>query len=268
VTASPDTWLVDFADGVVHGDAFSSEEVFEAELGSIFRRSWLFLAPESQVSGRPFATWMGPDAVIVDRSATGRLRARSSGTVLRPVPRVEVLHGLVFGCWDAAAPPLLDAAGSALGEVVAGFGSTAPDALGPLRRWTIDHNWKTCVASTRTDRLVFPTFSYLPDSQIVRVWHPRGPHRTEVWAWVLVEAQTPPELRAAVEAFADGMFPADGALAGTADATPARPGDRIDATNRLFYEQWTRAFQTRIAPEDERDGGTWFDEGWRKGVAK
>jgi ethylbenzene dioxygenase alpha subunit len=44
---------------------------------------------------------------------------------------------------------------------------------------------------------VFPNFSYLPGQMTFRSWHPRGPHRTEMHAWVLVNRNMPPEIKAA-----------------------------------------------------------------------
>ena len=46
---------------------------------------------------------------------------------------------------------------------------------------------------------VFPNFSMLrPTSRTFRVWHPRGPDRTEVWAWVYVDKAAPPDVKEAV----------------------------------------------------------------------
>jgi 3-phenylpropionate/trans-cinnamate dioxygenase alpha subunit len=43
---------------------------------------------------------------------------------------------------------------------------------------------------------VFPNFSMLrPTSRTIRVWHPRGPDKTEVWAWVFVDKAAPPEVK-------------------------------------------------------------------------
>nr|WP_148306839.1 aromatic ring-hydroxylating dioxygenase subunit alpha [Nocardia nova] len=44
---------------------------------------------------------------------------------------------------------------------------------------------------------VFPNFSYLPVIGTVRVWHPKGPDRMEVWAWTVVDKSMPPEVREA-----------------------------------------------------------------------
>ena len=42
---------------------------------------------------------------------------------------------------------------------------------------------------------VFPNVSFLKDPRTVRVWHPRGPHSIEVWAWTLVDADVDEERR-------------------------------------------------------------------------
>ena len=46
---------------------------------------------------------------------------------------------------------------------------------------------------------VFPNFSMLrPTSRTFRVWHPRGPDKTEVWAWVYVDKAAPVEVKRAI----------------------------------------------------------------------
>jgi phenylpropionate dioxygenase-like ring-hydroxylating dioxygenase large terminal subunit len=46
---------------------------------------------------------------------------------------------------------------------------------------------------------VFPNFSILrPTSRTIRVWHPRGPDKTECWAWVFVDKAAPPEVKKAL----------------------------------------------------------------------
>ena len=44
---------------------------------------------------------------------------------------------------------------------------------------------------------VFPNFSYLPGQMTFRTWQPRGPARTEMHAWVLVNRDMPAEIKAA-----------------------------------------------------------------------
>ena len=46
---------------------------------------------------------------------------------------------------------------------------------------------------------VFPNFSMLrPTSRTFRVWHPRGPDKTEVWAWVFADKAAPSEVKEAI----------------------------------------------------------------------
>lgn len=45
---------------------------------------------------------------------------------------------------------------------------------------------------------VFPNFSFLNGSHTIRVWHPKGPEKIEVWAWCIVEREAPPEVKDAL----------------------------------------------------------------------
>ncbi|EIV48600.1 biphenyl 2,3-dioxygenase [Mycobacteroides abscessus 4S-0116-R] len=42
---------------------------------------------------------------------------------------------------------------------------------------------------------VFPNLSYLPVNGSVRIWHPKGPDKMEVWAWTIVDRSMPEEVR-------------------------------------------------------------------------
>ena len=42
---------------------------------------------------------------------------------------------------------------------------------------------------------VFPNFSFLFGTRTIRVWHPRGPEKMEVWSWCLVDRDMPPEVK-------------------------------------------------------------------------
>lgn len=44
---------------------------------------------------------------------------------------------------------------------------------------------------------VFPNFSYLPVNGSIRIWHPKGPDRMEVWAWTVVDKSWPDEVKEA-----------------------------------------------------------------------
>lgn len=57
------------------------------------------------------------------------------------------------------------------------------------------------LGATRAERMIgghmtiFPTLSFLPGFQTLRVWHPRGPDQIEVWAMTVVDRAAPPEAR-------------------------------------------------------------------------
>jgi 3-phenylpropionate/trans-cinnamate dioxygenase alpha subunit len=54
---------------------------------------------------------------------------------------------------------------------------------------------------------VFPNFSMLrPTSRTIRVWHPRGPEKTEVWAWIFVDKAAPPEVKKALRLAGSRVF--------------------------------------------------------------
>ncbi|MER6936349.1 aromatic ring-hydroxylating dioxygenase subunit alpha [Nocardioides sp. NPDC127514] len=59
---------------------------------------------------------------------------------------------------------------------------------------------------------VFPTMSYLPGISTLRVWHPRGPHAMDIYAWVLVDAAASPELKDEQRRFTQLLFNASGLL--------------------------------------------------------
>ncbi len=42
---------------------------------------------------------------------------------------------------------------------------------------------------------VFPTCSFLPGINTVRAWHPRGPNEIEVWAFTVVDADAPDDIK-------------------------------------------------------------------------
>jgi phenylpropionate dioxygenase-like ring-hydroxylating dioxygenase large terminal subunit len=45
---------------------------------------------------------------------------------------------------------------------------------------------------------VFPNFSILISSHTIRVWHPRGPDKTEVWSWGIVDRAAPMDIKEAM----------------------------------------------------------------------
>jgi phenylpropionate dioxygenase-like ring-hydroxylating dioxygenase large terminal subunit len=59
------------------------------------------------------------------------------------VPRVEIFHGLIFGCWDAKVPSFRDHLGEFLPYMEANFArAEATEVLDGVHKWRIQTNWK------------------------------------------------------------------------------------------------------------------------------
>lgn len=50
---------------------------------------------------------------------------------------------------------------------------------------------------------IFPNFSYLLSTQVMRVWQPKGPGKIEVWNWIVVDRDAPQDAK---EDFRDGAI--------------------------------------------------------------
>ena len=89
---------------------------------------------------------------------------------------------------------------------------------------------------------MFPNFSILrPTSRTIRVWHPRGPDKTEVWAWVYVDKAAPPEVKKAIRlagarVFGPGGHVRAGRHGQLAGLHPDRARRRGPARYSLNYE--------------------------------
>lgn len=53
---------------------------------------------------------------------------------------------------------------------------------------------------------IFPNFSLLAGVNTIRIWHPRGPEKMEIWAMVLVPKEAPPEVKEAYRLAAGRTF--------------------------------------------------------------
>lgn len=49
------------------------------------------------------------------------------------------------------------------------------------------------------DATIFPNCSFLYGTNVWKVWHPKGPHECEVWTWVMVEKDMPPDLKRKIQ---------------------------------------------------------------------
>ncbi|MDO5727169.1 MAG: aromatic ring-hydroxylating dioxygenase subunit alpha [Bowdeniella nasicola] len=134
---------------------------------------------------------------------------------------------------------------------------------------------------------VFPNFSYLPVNGSIRVWHPKGPNQMEVWAWTVLDASMPDDVKQAqrlhnlrtfgpsgifeqddgenwseCQAIAGGFITNRVALnyqmgLGTEEDDGRHPGSTSglysDAAGRAFYRKW-RELMTTPAWHETQEG--------------
>jgi 3-phenylpropionate/trans-cinnamate dioxygenase alpha subunit len=90
---------------------------------------------------------------------------------------------------------------------------------------------------------VFPNFSLLRGtSRTLRVWHPRGPDRTEIWSWVFADKKAPPEVKRAIR------------LAGVRGFSPAGTFEQDDMDNWQECTQTCRGVVARRMPVNTQMG--------------
>ena len=90
---------------------------------------------------------------------------------------------------------------------------------------------------------VFPNFSLLRGtSRTFRVWHPRGPGKTEVWSWVFVDKAAPPEVKKAFR------------LAGVRGFSPSGTFEQDDMDNWQECTQTCRGVMSRRIPVNNQMG--------------
>jgi phenylpropionate dioxygenase-like ring-hydroxylating dioxygenase large terminal subunit len=84
---------------------------------------------------------------------------------------------------------------------------------------------------------IFPNFSILrASSRTFRVWHPRGPDKTEVWSWIYVDKAAPPQVKKAFR------------LAGTRAFSPSGTFEQDDMDNWQGCTQTGRGVVARRYP--------------------
>jgi 3-phenylpropionate/trans-cinnamate dioxygenase alpha subunit len=80
---------------------------------------------------------------------------------------------------------------------------------------------------------MFPNFSMLrATSRSFRVWHPRGPDKTEVWSWIFADKAAPPHVREAIR------------LAGVRGFSPSGTFEQDDMDN---WQECTRTCRGVVA---------------------
>lgn len=99
---------------------------------------------------------------------------------------------------------------------------------------------------------VFPSFSYLPVNGSIRVWHPKGPDKMEVWAWILVDKSMPQEVKDAQRLYNLRTFGPSGIF----EADDGENWSEIQAISRGFVTNSVPLnFQMGIG--SEREDGTY-----------
>src|ERR1700760_3765465 len=90
---------------------------------------------------------------------------------------------------------------------------------------------------------VFPNFSLLRGtSRTLRVWHPRGPEKTEIWSWVFADKAAPPEVKNEFR------------LSGVRGFSPAGTFEQDDMDNWQECTQTCRGVMARLVPINNRMG--------------
>jgi 3-phenylpropionate/trans-cinnamate dioxygenase alpha subunit len=80
---------------------------------------------------------------------------------------------------------------------------------------------------------MFPNFSMLrATSRSFRVWHPRGPDKTEVWSWIFADKAAPPHVKEAIR------------LAGVRGFSPSGTFEQDDMDN---WQECTRTCRGVVA---------------------
>jgi 3-phenylpropionate/trans-cinnamate dioxygenase alpha subunit len=90
---------------------------------------------------------------------------------------------------------------------------------------------------------MFPNFSMLrATSRTFRVWHPRGPDKTEVWSWAFVDKAAPPEVKKAIR------------LAAVRGFSPSGTFEQDDMDNWQECTQTSRGAVSRRIPLNQQMG--------------
>ena len=83
---------------------------------------------------------------------------------------------------------------------------------------------------------IFPTCSFLPGINTLRVWHPRGPNEIEVWAMAIVDADAPQDVK---DCWGQGI---------TRSFSPAGMFEQDDGENWIEVQRVLRGARARRQP--------------------
>lgn len=233
-------------------------ELLDGSIRSVLQCNWK-LAAENFAGDALHAGWTHDSGA----------KAMLDGPVAA-LAEAESYHVNVNGhCWEFNLDGIGNAATLGSPEILAYLRSREPvvrERLGDLR---------SKMVGSISSVTVFPNLSFLPGQQTFRTWQPRGPHRTELHTWVIVNRSMPEELkdeyrRGAMLTFSPtGVFEIDdgenwehatlanrgwftrrqplhyGLGMETAIDHPELPGNVFrgqvnDANQRAFYERWAR----------------------------
>jgi len=80
-----------------------------------------------------------------------------------------------------------------MGPIITEYMSASPAAKAASKQLGSEYFGERLFAQHMT---IFPSCSFLPGINTIRTWHPRGPNEIEVWAFIVVDADAPDEIKA------------------------------------------------------------------------
>jgi phenylpropionate dioxygenase-like ring-hydroxylating dioxygenase large terminal subunit len=89
---------------------------------------------------------------------------------------------------------------------------------------------------------VFPNFSFLNVTPTIRVWHPKGPGKTEVWSWCIVDKEAPAEVKDALRIYYLRRF------------SPGGTWEQDDSDNWAQITETSRGLMARQIPANYQMG--------------
>ncbi len=181
-------------------DAVGGLQLIGQPLKSMLDCNWK-IPPENFVCDVYHVGWTHAAALQL---STGPLKAVAGNVGLPPEPigiGISTRHGHGFGAiWDSATTlqrnPDYDAH-------IAAKAPTVAEKMG---------DWRGRLYKAHWDATIFPNCSFLYATNVFKIWIPRGPRKTEVWTWTLVEKEMPAELKRKIQKEAIRTFGTAGTL--------------------------------------------------------
>jgi phenylpropionate dioxygenase-like ring-hydroxylating dioxygenase large terminal subunit len=182
---------------------------------------------------------------------------RARGGSSRPPATVEIRprDGFGLGGWYLSEDAPIEHYGPAPREDLAVdlplyFQSTLPEVkerLGPVRSRVIVSNGN-----------VWPNMAFVPGSNTIRIAHPRGPQKIEVWSWCIVDKAASPEVKNAIKQNYIRSF---------------GPGGLLEQDDGENWEQCTRSARGWMARQQFMDysmgmGHEWYNDELKGAIGK